>query len=219
MSNIEAVYIMLNALIFIPIVISIFFAVSYILKTIKLHKFKEWYTKQDLYKSIIKLVLLGLAFLFLLDIHGTGTAPSKANDLAQEAFAAMSTSIMIYRTAFMYLVITPVFITGLFYLYKTVFIVIKRQKQKRGTNELNLLKALKTENSLSISNKFETYINDQDNNETTRLSYEDDAFILKCLNKNNKHNLASKMAHIIENKQKHRNYQMKINRQYMGDKI
>ncbi|MGO1820220.1 hypothetical protein [Staphylococcus aureus] len=219
MSNIEAVYYMLTLLITLPIFFTIFIAIKLVLKVLNLHRYKRWYHKKVLIKTLLLLLISGFLFLFTLNIHGTGTPPSKAHDLAQEAFAAMSTSIMIYRTAFMYMVITPLFLIFVYFLYKAVYILVNLQKQKKDTSENQLLKSIATGNSLQISNKFETYINNHENKETTRFSYSDDTFILKCLNKNKKNVLATQLANIIEHKQKHRKYSMKDNKQYMGDKI
>lgn len=216
MTSITSFYLILIAVIFVPLLITLITLFYAILKVKRLHKFRKWYRKKNIYKHLLYFIVFFILYVLTLFIHSTAQTPNTADGVSQDAINIFETSMLIYRTIFMYTVVTPLFLLMIYHLYKVTFIFIRFNKQKDVNEENQLLRAISSGMSNEICKKYKVYINNQSVS-TTPFSYEDDTLILKCLDKNHCYELSTKHANIIEKKQKHKQYTRKINKMYLGD--
>lgn len=219
MTSITSLYLVLTAILFLSIMVSVFTVIAIVLKTIKLHRFRQWYTKKSFTRNLINFVLVAALYLISLYAHTTSQTPGIAEGVSQDAINVFETTMLVYRTLFMYMLVTPLFFITVFYLYKTIFIGIRIKKQRADTNENQLLKTIANGTSKDICKSYEAYINNNQSSNSTPFSYNIDTFILKCLDKNQYSILSNRQAQIIESKQKHKKYTRKINRMYLGDYV
>lgn len=216
MTSITSLYLILTAVVLISLMITLITLLNIILRVKRLHKFRKWYHKKSIYRYLLYFIVLFILYILTLLIHSTAQTPSTADGVSQDAINIFETTMLIYRTIFMYTVVTPLFLLTIYHLYKVIFILVRVNKQKDVTEEIQLLRAISNGMSNEICEKYKLYINKK-NVSLTPFSYEDDTLILKCLDKNHCYELSTKHANIIEKKQKHKQYTRKINKMYLGD--
>ncbi|MGJ7589095.1 hypothetical protein [Staphylococcus shinii] len=219
MTSITSLYLVLTVIIFLSILVSVFALIITVLKTMKLHRFRQWYKKKSFIRNLINFVLIAALYLISLYTHSTSQTPGIAEGVSQDAINVFETTMLVYRTLFMYMLVIPLFLITIFYLYKTIFIGIRLKKQRVNTYENQLLKDIADGTSKDICKSYKSYINDNQYSKTTPFSYTIDTFLLKCLDKNQYSSLSHRQAQIIESKQKHKKYNRKINRMYLGDYV
>lgn len=216
MTNTTSLYIILTVVICISLLFTIYTLIKLILKIRKMHRFRSWYNKKALLKNALMFLIFASLYILTLFIHATSQTPSTVSGVSQDAVNIFETSMLIYRSIFMYTIVTPFFLLTIYHLYKVIFIIVRLRKQKVDDKENNLLKAITDGNSKEICKYYREYINASEI-KTTRFSYIDDTFILKCLDKNEYYELSTDLANIIEIKQKHKKYNKSINQMYLGD--